>query len=243
MSITSDFLRQRYAEFNRRMFDSKLPSNISFGISKAKTYAGITSFQKTNFFAGRTSFHNVSIRVSVLYEHTEQEYEDILLHEMIHVHALVTGAHFKETAHGNFFQREMNRINRDFGRNISVSEHISSEQKAKIAEKEVQSYFILFSNSRFTRGLIKIPGTQLFKVYRDRKGLENDLGKLTFYTTFSTLLNSFRRSTPPHFNIHNLSDEDYKTIMNHPSTVRYKFSRLPDGRLRADIANVDDNYD
>lgn len=66
------------------------------------------------------------ISVSALYDKDEQDVVDVLIHEMIHYYLW----HMKikdDAPHGSRFTEMMRRINREYGRNITVSIRTSDE--------------------------------------------------------------------------------------------------------------------
>ena len=113
------YLEQRFEEFNRQMFDGRLPKPPIF-LSRAKSYLGICQFQKRRKFFGKVELYNFRIRISTYYDLPENEVEDILIHEMIHYYIGVNRL-ADASAHGPIFRAKMQEINEKFGRHISIS--------------------------------------------------------------------------------------------------------------------------
>ena len=68
----------------------------------------------------RTKFYDFSISVSNYYKLTTEQIDDVLIHEMIHYSIAYTG--LKDTSsHGIVFRGMMDKINRTFGRHITIS--------------------------------------------------------------------------------------------------------------------------
>ena len=116
--LTIDYLRQAFEHYNDLIFDGKLPVP-KLKWSRAKTRLGqMACKRKTSW--GRTKYYNFTISVSNYYKLTKEEIDDVLIHEMIHYSIAYTG--LKDTsAHGIVFRGMMDKINRSFGRHITIS--------------------------------------------------------------------------------------------------------------------------
>ena len=116
--LTVDYLRQAFEHYNDLIFDGKLPVP-KLRWSRAKTRLGqMACKRKTSW--GRTKYYDFTISVSNYYKLTTEQIEDVLIHEMIHYSIAYTG--LKDTsAHGVVFRGMMDKINRSFGRHITIS--------------------------------------------------------------------------------------------------------------------------
>lgn len=116
--LTIDYLRQAFEHYNDLIFDGKLPVP-KLKWSRAKTRLGqMACKRKTSW--GRTKYYDFTISVSNYYKLTKEEIDDVLIHEMIHYSIAYTG--LKDTsAHGVVFRGMMDKINRSFGRHITIS--------------------------------------------------------------------------------------------------------------------------
>lgn len=120
MTLTIDYLQKRFKEFNHRYFGGKLPP-IAIRLANAKSYAGQYRCRRVG---GRITPREIVI--SLRYKLTEEEFEDVLLHEMIHYAIFLSGAHH-DAPHGRIFRSEMARINKQGGRHIAISNQVSLE--------------------------------------------------------------------------------------------------------------------
>ena len=116
--LTTDYLQQAFEHYNALIFEGKLPVP-KLKLSRAKTRLGqMACKRKTSW--GRTKFYDYTISVSNYYKLTTEEIDDVLIHEMIHYSIAYTG--LKDTsAHGIVFRGMMDKINRTFGRHITIS--------------------------------------------------------------------------------------------------------------------------
>ena len=116
--LTVDYLQQAFEHYNDLIFDGKLPVP-KLKWSRAKTRLGQMAC-KTKMSWGRTKFYDFSISVSNYYKLTTEQIDDVLIHEMIHYSIAYTG--LKDTSsHGIVFRGMMDKINRTFGRHITIS--------------------------------------------------------------------------------------------------------------------------
>ena len=116
--LTIDYLRQAFEHYNDLIFEGKLPVP-KLKWSRAKTRLGqMACKRKTSW--GRINYYDFTISVSNYYNLTTEEIDDVLIHEMIHYSIAYTG--LKDTsAHGVVFRGMMDKINRSFGRHITIS--------------------------------------------------------------------------------------------------------------------------
>lgn len=120
MTPTVEYVESKIKFFNDLVFGSCLPP-IPVKLSRARTYLGRVQFRvRRNLFGRVTGCTDFLMRISVAYDFPERELEDVILHEMIHYYIAWKGLRDK-SAHGPLFRSYMNRINRDFGRNVRIS--------------------------------------------------------------------------------------------------------------------------
>ena len=116
--LTVDYLRHAFEHYNALIFDGKLPVP-KLKWSRAKTRLGQMACKRKISWR-RTKFYDYTISVSSYYKLTTEEIDDVLIHEMIHYFIAYTG--LKDTsAHGIVFRGMMDKINRTFGRHITIS--------------------------------------------------------------------------------------------------------------------------
>lgn len=119
MIATIPYIESKFNEYNRLMFNNNLPE-LPIKLSKAKTSLGQLAFKRRRTWYGRTVYSDFRLRVSVHYDLSEEELEDIIIHEMIHYYIFVNRLKDK-SAHGPLFRQIMKDINTKYGRNISIS--------------------------------------------------------------------------------------------------------------------------
>ena len=113
------YIHENFKRFNKQMFASLLPP-IPVAITTAKNYLGYITFKKGVDKSGKPCFCNYRFRFSARYDMPENEWEDILIHEMIHYFIAYQGLN-DNAPHGKLFREKMNEINTKYHRNISIS--------------------------------------------------------------------------------------------------------------------------
>lgn len=119
MKATINFAREKFDEFNERMFGSELPE-VPILMSNARTFMGVLRYERRRNWYGRMECVNFRIYLSTRFDLPQNEVEDTLIHEMIHLY--IASKNLKDSSvHGKKFREIMARLNRDYGRNITVS--------------------------------------------------------------------------------------------------------------------------
>ncbi len=120
MELTAKILREWFGRFNTEYFNGGLPEPRLL-VSSARTQLGQFSCRRVRkrLSQGYTLM-GFTIKVSDYYEMSEHDYQQTLLHEMIHYYIAYTGA--RDTSpHGRLFRQWAERINKAGGWQITVS--------------------------------------------------------------------------------------------------------------------------
>lgn len=107
MVLTKDFIAKNFELFNREYFDGDL-TVPSFEITHVKSYLGQFSCR-----------YGYVIRISDYYARSERDFQQTILHEMIHLYIHQNGIDDGRFHHGPAFKRIACRINGIGGWNIS----------------------------------------------------------------------------------------------------------------------------
>ena len=140
MELTAKILRAWFVQFNTEYFGGKLPEPRLL-VSTARTQLGQFSCRRVRkgLFRGYTTT-GYTIKVSDYYQMEEHDYQQTLLHEMIHYYISYTGAR-DTSAHGRLFRQLAARINEVGGWHITVSTR--TEQYAVRNQKPSAQYLLI----------------------------------------------------------------------------------------------------
>lgn len=130
MKPTIEYIESKFTEFNAQMFGGKL-TMPPIQLSRARTFVGQCAAKKRRTLFRGSKLYDFRLKFSICFDLDEREWEDTIIHEMIHYYIMVNG--LKDTsAHGELFRRMMNDINQRFNRNLSISHKSTAEQKEEI---------------------------------------------------------------------------------------------------------------
>ena len=155
-------MEQWFTTFNEQYFDGGLPLP-RLALSRSKTRLGSMSCKRVTRLLSGTKFSDFTIRLSNYYDLSERDFQNVLLHEMIHYHIAYTGV--KDTSpHGVVFRRMAEVFNRKYGWNIKVT---GSTRGIKPAKPQPDREFLVLA-------LLLDSGEHLFSVVNPRYAHEID---------------------------------------------------------------------
>ncbi len=189
MIPTIPYIEQKFEEFNRLMFDDRLPK-LPIVLSSAKSYLGACVYQKKKSLFGKTTYYNFRLRINKRMDLPEAEIEDIIIHEMIHYYIAYND--IKDTsAHGQVFKKLMNDINERWGRHITLSRKMSADEKEQLCGNKRRPHVVAVVHFKNGKTGIK----QLPRVHQKIIAFCNALSKVTEIASFTLYV-----SDEPYFN-------------------------------------------
>lgn len=157
MLVTTEWMQDHFTRYNKRYFNGKLPVPRLL-VSSTRTRLGTMTY-KCRYGAGRPLLYDFTIRLTNYYNLSEDEYADVLIHEMIHLYIAVNG--IKDTSiHGIHFRKMMAEINAD-GHNVTVMKHVSetarndTEQSRKVVARHT-NYVVLAIETNKGRFMLSV---------------------------------------------------------------------------------------
>lgn len=117
MIITVPYAKEQFSRFNEMCFGGSLPE-VPIVLTRARTFLGRMCYKKVGSRWNRKNC-DFRIRLSVLFDLPEEEWQDVIIHEMIHLNIAYKGLK-DSSSHGYLFQSIMSDINDRFGRNMTV---------------------------------------------------------------------------------------------------------------------------
>ncbi len=139
MQVSIEWIEKWFTVFNNDYFGGKLPLP-DLALSKSKTRLGSMSCKHVTRF-GRTKVYDFAIRISNYYDMTERQFQNVLLHEMIHYSIAYTGT--KDTSpHGVVFRGMADAMNKKYGWDINV---MISIRNVKIADDKIVKPFLVMA--------------------------------------------------------------------------------------------------
>lgn len=190
MRPTITFLQKRFDRFNRLCFGGCLPTPC-LRLTTARTFGGRLSYTVRNRPFHTRRFSSPVISISTLRDFSESEYEDILLHEMIHLYILAKN--IKDTSpHGEKFRAMMDQINSQYGRHITVSLRVT--EKTGSQDTRLRRHLICVSQLRSGHtGITLSAQTCIFRLWREIGSLPQ-VEKTAWYVSADPYFNRFPHS-------------------------------------------------
>lgn len=164
MTLTIDLLRTWFKQFNADYFGDELPVP-RLALSKARTRLGTMSC-KRRLRVCVVEYSDFTIRISTYYDCTEREYQETLLHEMIHYYITYKRIRDK-SSHGPVFRRMMERLNSQYGWHITVSSSMRGHELSDPqSARKVCTYVVL--------AIVTNDGRRMLSVVSPRSAREID---------------------------------------------------------------------
>ena len=161
MRANIPYIEQRFREFNAQIFDGQLPE-VPILLSRATTFVGKCEHYTRRMFSELLDTSGFRLRFSLYFDLTPDELDDVIIHEMIHLHIAFHRLH-DTSSHGPLFRRMMDNINRTHGRHITISNRLTPRQSAAVHSQRITLHVIAVV--RFTDGR---PGIKVLPRIRQR---------------------------------------------------------------------------
>lgn len=138
--IDETWLHASFDTFNRLYFDNALP-RPRLSLSQSRTRLGSMSCKHKLTWKGYRPCR-YAIHVSTYYNQTERQYQNVLLHEMIHYYIAYKGI-ADTSPHGKVFRQMMKNLNEKYGWEISVSSRMSERKSASVQSSATPRLILL----------------------------------------------------------------------------------------------------
>ena len=202
MRPTQEYIERRFSEFNAQYFGGQLPT-VPVRLTSARTYLGQLGFKRRRTLLGGTKNYDFVLRISIRTDLPEQEVEDTLLHEMIHLY--IASKQLKDTsAHGRLFRQLMADINRRYGRHIIISHRRTAAEQAQDTQRRLH----LLCVSTFDtgeRGITIAAKSRVFYLW-NALSIFPHVTETRWYATYDPYFNRYPRALTP--KIYRISADD-----------------------------------
>lgn len=195
MKPTTDYIARKFQEFNAQMFGGKL-TMPPIQLSKARTFVGQCAAKKRRTLLHGMQLFDFRLKFSIYFDLPEEEWEDTIIHEMIHYYIGVNG--LKDTsAHGKIFRQMMETINQKFKRKLTISHRSTPEQKEQIYNaKKVWHVVALVYLADGCKGLKVLPrNRQRIQAYRSTMLRDDRIAQIDLFMSNDPYFNRFPNSS------------------------------------------------
>ena len=189
------YVQQKFREFNRQMFDGRLPEP-PVSITNAKTYLGVCAYRKHRKWHGRLEYSDFRIRISRRFDLPRDEIDDTIIHEMIH-YWIGLNSPADMPGHSALFRRMMADINERFGRHISVSHRLTPDQQEQAVDNRPKKHVVARVVLKDGRTGIKVIPCMERHIRRYRRGMmaSGKVSTIEFFQTTDPFFNRFPSSS------------------------------------------------
>lgn len=188
MIPTISYMQQAFDRYNQLCFKGQL-TPPSFKLSHSCSRLGWMRYKRTRRLL-RVVNTDYVIALSVSYDLSVEELDDVLIHEMIHYYIASQGLR-DNAPHGALFRKLMNEINDLYGRHITVSaRHKASSAATPRTAQDVPRLVLALEMADGTRYLSQVAPRAMMNVTM-RITLIPDLQRYAWYESrhpfFATL--------------------------------------------------------
>lgn len=195
MKPTTDYIERKFQEFNTLMFGSKLTMPPIL-LSRARTFVGQCAAKKRRTLFHGTQLFDFRLKFSICFDLSEEEWEDTIIHEMIHYYIGING--LKDTsAHGKVFRQMMEAINQRYGRKLTISHKTSPEQREELYNsRKVWHVIALLQFDDGRKGLKVLPRIrQRIEAYRTTMLRDKRIKQIDLFMSNDPYFNRFPNSS------------------------------------------------
>ena len=139
MKLTTEIMEEMFDEFNAKYFDNTL-EKPKFKLTRRSRVFGSCRRSRNRY----STVYTYEISMTAYYDRTIYDYQNTMLHEMIHLYLFQTNA--DNTGHGKEFKYEATRINAD-GWNIQVR----CENQYTVADEYKKPCSLVMFYSKYTK--------------------------------------------------------------------------------------------
>lgn len=132
-----NFVNETFHLFNSLIFSNDLPLP-RFRLTHARSFRGKLTYRFTSVW-GKRRCSDYEMRISLDFDLPRPEWEDVVIHEMIHLHIAYKGIK-DSSSHGPKFRALMTEINHTHGRHITVTARHTKEELDR--DKRVRGHYL-----------------------------------------------------------------------------------------------------
>lgn len=212
MIPTIPFIQQTFDRFNRLIFNNALPP-LSIELCNVKTFMGQCVYKRKRTLLGKIKRYDFKLRINTRAELSQNECEDVILHEMIHYY--IGYNQLKDTsAHGRIFRKMMNDINTRYGRHVTISHRSTSEQREALADKRRRQRIIAVVTFHDGRTGVKVLPHNMQRIhnYHHHVIQNSEVASVQLYRSNNPYFNCYPISSA--LRVHFLDDDTIATQLH-----------------------------
>lgn len=212
MFATQSFVLEKFIEFNKSIFDGSLPL-VPIKTTGAKSYMGQLRFSKKRSWLGKIEYFDFKISISHAFDLSQQEIEDTLIHEMIHLY--IHSRQIEDTSpHGKVFRAMMAKINLSHKRNITISHKKPASIRRNAGLKKKYFYICEILLKDKGRYILSVARSRIFEIDKFFKS-HPECVSLRWWVSFNPRFEMFPICRAP--KLFNFSREEFDKYLSRES--------------------------
>lgn len=208
MTATLEYIETKFRFYNDLIFNTEL-KDVPFRTYRARRSLGLVRFRRTLL-----SRKVIDLGLNCAVDLPENELDDILIHEMIHLYIFQKHIH-DSSAHGPVFRRYMSQINHTFGRNITISRKIETQSKIISPKKRV----LFLSDSESGKYIVVVIAPSSNSVSRLKSYLEKEYHSVRIFNIVDPFFEKYF-SRGPRYRLYKVSREEIDEHIRQVSVTR-----------------------
>lgn len=193
MRPTKEFIERCIHEINQQCFNGELPMLPIELNSNSRRLGCMSCLRKRTGF--RTyQYSDFKMTISTRYDFTEGQIRDTICHEMIHYY--ISWKQMNDTsAHGKLFRSIMNRLNKEFGYNMTITQRLTDTEIESAPRNK--TYLVCVSHFADGRTGITISAkTRIFRLW-DAIPKLSGISEVQWYLSHDPYWSKYRASLMP----------------------------------------------
>ena len=189
MKATVEYVKQKFQEYNDLCFGGILKP-LPIRLSSARTFLGQVSYRREKNPDGTWHYFGFIFRINTLIDLSENEVEDVIIHEMIHYYILSN--QIQDTSiHGVVFTRMMKEINAKYNRHITVSHKVTKEERDN--DTRVRQHLVCVVRLRNNqRGIAIAARSRIFQLWDEIPRIPS-VAECSWYVSTDPFFNRYPR--------------------------------------------------
>lgn len=195
MHPSLQFFKQTFKRFNAEIFISPLPE-IPIKLTNAGSSVGRFAFPRFGGPNDKGALEMCCFKFSTNFDLPEEEWEDVVIHEMIHF--AIWYFRIKDTsAHGPSFRKLMKDINTRFGRHISIRHKTVAGRES--TDKRRRKHIVCLSTFTDGKQLLTVVAQSKYAEIRNVIDTRPDIKETLWFYSYHNFFNRYPHVQTPKF--------------------------------------------
>lgn len=148
MKPTINYIAQKFNEFNKQFFHNSLPIPIFDLMSRNRALGDFTVNTSKNYI-GLPIKSYMRIRLNKMFERTQTQIDETIIHEMIHQYLYVHKI-YDNAPHGNIFMRIAKKIYEESNGLYNITPTTRIDDEETLLQRDKKRLIVIFDTNKFS---------------------------------------------------------------------------------------------